>query len=53
MHTLAAYRNGKLRFVWGLESKSEAMVQALRWLRQGTGRSVEISRGDAVIWYRG
>ena len=51
--TLTAYKNGKLAFVWGLESKDEAIRQAVRFLRGGMGRSAEIAVGDDVIWYRG
>lgn len=51
--TLTAYRNGKLSFVWGIDSRDEAIRQAIRWLRQGRGRSAEISIGDDVVWYRG
>lgn len=51
--TLTAYKDGRLSFVWGMTSRSEAVRQAIRWLRQGRGRSAEISIGDDVIWYRG
>ena len=51
--TLTAYINGKFRFCWSLESKDRAIQEALRWLRQGGGRSVEIHNGDDLIWYRG
>lgn len=51
--TLTAYKNGKLAFVWGLETKDKAMREAIRWLRQGRGRAAEISVTDAVIWFRG
>ena len=51
--TLTAYKNGKLSFVWGMTSRDEAIRQAVRWLRQGRGRSAEISLDDRVIWYRG
>ena len=51
--TLTAYKNGKLSFVWGMTSRDEAVRQAIRWLREGRGRSAEISIGDRVIWFRG
>jgi|SanBayMetagenome_1026888.scaffolds.fasta_scaffold03889_13 hypothetical protein len=51
--TLTAYANGKFRFCWSLETKDKAMKEALRWLRQGGSRSVEIHNGDDLIWYRG
>lgn len=51
--TLTAYRNGKLSFVWGMCSKQEAIRQAMRWLRQGMGRSAKIEIGERVIWSRG
>jgi hypothetical protein len=52
MYTLTAYKNGKFRFCWGLESKERAIVEAMKWMRNNHG-FVEVSRGNDVIWAKG
>lgn len=51
--TLTAYANGRFRFCWFVETKDKAVTEAIRWIRQGSGRSVEIHNGNDLIWYRG
>jgi hypothetical protein len=52
MYTLTAYKNGKLWFVWGLDSRERAIVEAMKFLRETRGFA-EVARGDDVVWARG
>ena len=51
--TLTGYKDGKFSFVGGFDSRDEAIRYAIRWMRQGRGRSAEICIGDDIVWYRG
>ena len=51
--TFTAYKNGKFSFVWAMGSRNEAVLQAMRWLREGRGRSAEVANGDRIVWFRG
>ena len=51
--TLTGYKDGKFSFVGGFDSRNEAIRYAIRWMRQGRGRSAEICIGDDIVWYRG
>jgi hypothetical protein len=56
MYTLTAYQNDKLRFVWGLDSKDHAIVEAMKFLRRTqrfTQGFAEITRGADIVWARG
>ena len=52
-HTLTAWRAHKFRFVWALDSLAEAKRQGMRYLREGGGRTVHVTRRNRVIWSRG
>ena len=53
MITLTAWRAGNFGFVWAFDSPSEAKRVAMRYLREGKGRRVEVCVGDHVLWSRG
>ena len=50
---LTAYKSGKFMYVWACDNVAQAQRQAVRCLRQGRNRRVEIHRGAHMIWCRG
>lgn len=49
---LTAYKADKFRFLWGFDNVMEAKANAIRYMREGRGRRVEIHIGNRLVWCR-
>ena len=52
-YCLTAYKLHRFSFCWGFDSLAEARKKGIQYVREGAGRSVEITLKNRVIWVRG
>lgn len=52
-YCLTAYKVRRFRFCWAFDTLAEAQKKGIQYVREGAGRSVEITRKTRVIWARG